>query len=75
MWAQESCQKQGFGFAHESAVQRALLFALDAISPRFNAAELCAVQVKKCLGLHFATVLVESRQIQQETSLEFPNDL
>lgn len=75
MWTQESCAKRGLGASHAGAIERALIHALDAVSLHFNAAELSSVQVTKYFGFHLATVTVESRQIQQETSPEFPNDL
>lgn len=75
MWIQNSCARRGLGFSRKSATDRALTHALEGIAPRFNAAELNSVQVANCLGLHLATVTLQSRQIQQQTSLDCPNDI
>ena len=75
MWIQKSCARKGFGISRKIAIERALIHALDGIASRFNAAELDLVQVAKYLGFHVATVTVQSRQIQQQTSLECPNDI
>lgn len=75
MWIQKACARKGFGISRQNAIDRALIHALDGVGSRFNAAELDFVQVAKCLGFHVATVTVQSRQIQQQTSLECPNDI
>lgn len=75
MWIQAASARNGFGISRQNAIDRALIHALDKIAPRFNAAELNSVQVSEYLGFHVATVDVQSRQIQQETSLECPDDL
>ena len=65
----------GFGITRQNAIDRALLHALEQVASRYNAAELNSVQVTKYLGFYVATVSVQSRQIQQETSLECPDDI
>jgi len=75
MWIQSSSARKGFGITQENAVDRALIHALDGVAQRFNAAELDSVQVTEYLGFHVATVIVQSRQIQQQTSLDCPNDI
>lgn len=75
MWIQDSCARRGFGMTREDATDRALTHALDGIAKRFNAAELDSIQVAKYLGLHIATVTVQPRQIQQQTSLDCPNEI
>lgn len=75
MWIQESCARKGFGMSRRDATDRALTHALDGVERRFNAAELDSVQVASYLGLHVATVTVQPRQIQQQTSTECPNEI
>ncbi len=75
MWMQGSCSRMGFGMSRGNATRRALNRALDGIAVRFNAAELESVDVAEYPGFHVATVIVQPRQIQQQTSLDCPNDI
>jgi len=75
MWMQDSCARRGFGSSRDSATAHALTRALNGIAKRFNAAELNSVQVARYLGFHVATVTLQPRQIQQQTSLDCPNDI
>ncbi|MGO8758643.1 MAG: hypothetical protein ACLQG3_11010 [Terracidiphilus sp.] len=59
--------RKGFGLTEEGAAQRALARALRGVAKQFNAAELVSVQITKSLGLHFANVTLQPRQIQQYT--------
>jgi hypothetical protein len=43
--------------------------ALKGVADRFNAAELDSVRVAKYPGFYIATVTLQSRQIQENTSL------
>lgn len=70
MWISDSCVRRGFGGSRDSATSCALTRALKGIAQRFNAAELESVQVAKWLGFHIATVGLQPRQIQQQTSLD-----
>lgn len=75
MWIQDSCARRGFGNSRETATARALTRALDGIERRFNAAELDSVQVARYPGFHMATVTLQPRQIQQQASLDCPNEI
>ncbi|MDE3162967.1 MAG: hypothetical protein KGL64_06880 [Acidobacteriota bacterium] len=75
MWIQDSCVRRGFGSSRESATARALTRALDGIARRFNAAELDSVQVANYPGFHMATVTLQARQIQQQTSLDRSDEM
>jgi len=75
MWILDSCVRSAFGSSRESASTRALTHALDGIAVRFNAAELESVQDTKCFGFHVATVTLQPRQVQQQTSLDCPNEI
>lgn len=75
MWIQNSCAGRGFGMSRQIAIDRALIHALNGVAPRFNAAELDSVQVTENFGFCVATVAIQSRQIQQQTSLDCPNDI
>ncbi len=75
MWIQESCARKGFGMSRQDATDRALSHALDGVARRFNAAELDSVQVAKYLGFHVATVTVQPRLIQEQTSAECPSEI
>lgn len=69
IWIQGSCARKGFGGSRESATAHALTRALRGIDKRFNAAELDSVLVGSYFGLHAATVTLQPRQVQQDTSL------
>ena len=75
MWIQNSCAGRGFGMGRQIAIDRALIHALNGVAPRFNAAELDSVQVTENFGFCVATVAIQPRQIQQQTSLDCPNDI
>jgi hypothetical protein len=75
MWIQNSCARRGVGIIRQNAIDRALIRALGSVAGRFNAAELDSVQVAKYMGFHVATVTVQTRQIQEQTSLDCPNDI
>lgn len=75
MWIQGSCARRGFGISRASATAYALSRALKGIARRFNAAELNSVQVAAYLGLYVATVTLQPRQTQQQTSLDCPTDI
>lgn len=75
MWIQDSCARRGFGMNRQNATDRALAHALDGIAKRFNAAELDSVLVARYLGFHVATVTVQPRQVQEQTSLDCPNEI
>ncbi len=73
MWIQESNAPRGFWETRQSATDRALSHALKGIAREFNAAELDSVQIARYPGFHIATVTVQPRQVQQDTSLEIPS--
>ena len=70
MWVQGSCSRQGFGLTEENAIHRALASALRGINKRFNAAEFDSLRISRFPGFYVANVTMESRQIQQNTSLD-----
>ena len=75
MWIQESSARRGIGRIRQNAINRALDHALNGIAGRFNAAELDSVEVSRHFGLFVEKVTVQARQIQQQISLECPNDI
>jgi hypothetical protein len=75
MWIEDSCARRGFGNSRESATASALTHALGGIARRFNAAELDSVQVASYLGFHMATVTLQPRQVQQQTSLDYTDEI
>ena len=70
MWIQTSCSRWGYGSTEKKATHRALASALRGIPRRFNAAEFDCLRIRRFAGLYFATVTMEARQIQQNTSLD-----
>ena len=74
MWISAPCARKGFGGSQQVATDRALTHALDGIARRFNAAELESVLVSRFLGFHVATVIVQPRQIQEQTPLDCPSE-
>jgi P2-related tail formation protein len=70
MWAVRPCVRRGFGVTREAATTRALIRALRSVASRFNAAELDSVTVAKYPGFYIANVTLQSRQIQEHTSLD-----
>jgi P2-related tail formation protein len=75
MWIEGACARIGIGISRQNATRHALDRALDGIARRFNAAELESVEVSRYPGFHIATVILQPRQIQQQTSLDCPNDI
>ena len=67
-WIPDSCVRSGIGTSRDSAISYALTRALKGIARRFNAAELDSVQLAQYFGLHIATVTLQPRQIQEQTS-------
>lgn len=72
IWAQGASVRRGLGTTRESATHRALTHALNALSLRFNAAELDSVQVAKYPGFYMARATVEPRHLQQQGWREKP---
>jgi hypothetical protein len=70
MWSQECRSCRCVGLTEESAINRAVAYALGRLAKRFNAAELDSVEMTKFSGLHIAKVKVQARQIQRLTSLD-----
>ncbi len=70
MWVVRPCVRKGFGLSREAATTRALVRALRSVASRFNAAELDSVTVAKYPGFYIANVILQSRQIQEHTSLD-----
>jgi hypothetical protein len=75
MWIPDACARWGFGSSRAGATANALSRALKGIARRFNAAELNSVQVAVYLGLYVATVSLQPRQVQEQTSLDCPTDI
>jgi len=70
MWVLPACARRGFGASSEAATNRALTRALKHVPQQFNAAELDSVRVAKYPGFYIANVRLQSRQIQERTSLD-----
>jgi hypothetical protein len=70
MWVLPACTRRGLGTTSEAATDRALTRALRGVPRRFNAAELDSIHVAKYPGFYIANVTLQSRQIQEHTSLE-----
>lgn len=70
MWVLPPCARRGLGITADAAIGRALTRALRGVAIRFTAAELDSVRVRKYLGFYIANVTLQSRQIQEHTSLE-----
>jgi len=70
IWVPPNCARRGFGANTETAINRALTRGLKSIPRRFNAAELDFVRVTKYPGFYIAKVALQSRQIQEHTSLD-----
>lgn len=62
--------RSGVGLSRDEAVHQALGRALKGLRMSFNAAELESVQVSSYPVFHIAKVTLQSRHIQQHTSLE-----
>jgi len=63
------------GRTAESAIGKAITFALNQVNGRFNAAELNSIDVREFPGFQIAKVTLHARQIQQAASLGFVDDM
>jgi len=70
IWILRPSARRGFGMTRDVATGRALILALKGIAGRFNAAELDSIRVAKYPGFYIANVTLQSRQIQEHTSLD-----
>jgi hypothetical protein len=70
MWVLPACARRGFGTSTDAATNRALNRALGSVPRKFNAAELDSVRIAKYPGFFIANVTLQSRQIQEHTSLD-----
>jgi hypothetical protein len=70
MWILRPSARRGFGITQDAATGRALIRALRGVATRFNAAELDSIRVAKYPGFYIANVTLQSRQIQEHTSLD-----
>lgn len=70
MWILRPSARRGFGWTKDAATGHALVRALRGVANRFNAAELDSVRVAKYPGFFVANVILQSRQIQEHTSLD-----
>jgi hypothetical protein len=70
MWILRPSARRGFGATQDAATGRALIRALQSIASRFNAAELDSIRVTRYPGFYVANVTLQSRQIQEHTSLD-----
>ena len=75
MWVLPACARRGFGTNSDAATKRALTRALKSVPRHFNAAELDSVRVAKYPGFYIANVMLQSRQIQEHTSLDPVDEL
>jgi hypothetical protein len=74
MWILRPSARRGIGVTQEAATGRALARALRGVASRFNAAELDSIRVRKYPGFYIATVTLQSRQIQEHTSLDYVDE-
>jgi hypothetical protein len=70
MWILRPSARRGIGITPEAATDRALTRALRGVATRFNAAELDSIHVSRYPGFYIANVTLQSRQIQEHTSLD-----
>ena len=70
MWVVRPCVRRGLGVTREAATNHALVRALGCVASRFNAAELDSVIVARYPGFYIANVTLQSRQIQEHSSLD-----
>jgi hypothetical protein len=70
MYLQGFCMRSGVGLTRDNAIHRALGRALKGLSVEFNAAELESVEVSTYPVFKIATVTVQPRHLQENTSLE-----
>lgn len=74
IWVLSPCSRRGLGATPEAATGQALTRALRGVANRFNAAELDSFCVAKYPGFFIATVTLQSRQIQENTSLDYVDE-
>lgn len=70
MWMPGSCSRRGFGLTPEDATHRALVRALNAVLPQFNAAELDFTHVAQYPGFCVAIVTMHPREVKESTAVE-----
>jgi hypothetical protein len=75
MWLTEEHSCWGVGQTAESACSNAIAQALKKVSQRFNAAELSQLRITKYPGFQVATVILQTRQIQQHASLGLADEM
>jgi hypothetical protein len=69
MWLTDADSCLGIGRTAESARNSAMSLALKKVRHCFNAAELISIKTTKYPWFQFARATIQSRQIQQHTSL------
>lgn len=70
MWITDSHSFRGLGRTPGTSIKRALVRALRAVKGRFNAAELGSCEITNCLSLQIAKVMLHTRHIQRQKSLD-----
>jgi hypothetical protein len=70
IWMPGSCTRRGFGLTRESAANRALMRALNAVPRQFNAAELDFTHVAQYPGFWVSIVTLHPREVKESTALE-----
>jgi hypothetical protein len=75
MWLQDTHSRFAVGRTAESAIGKAIAFALNQVNGRFNAAELNSINVREFPGFEIAKVTLHARQIQQAASFGFVDDM
>jgi hypothetical protein len=74
MWILRPSARRGIGITPQAATDRALIRALRGIASRFNAAEFDSIRVRKYPGFYIAKITLQSRQIQEHTSLDYVDE-
>lgn len=69
MWLVDAYVRFGVGRSATSAIDKAIIRALDRIKDKFNAAELDWIKVSKYPGFQVATIKLHARQIQQQACI------
>jgi hypothetical protein len=75
IWFQDAYFRFAAGRTAESAISKAINFALHQVKERFNAAELDSINVREYPGFQGAEVTLYARQIQQGASLGLVDDM
>ncbi len=75
MWLEDEYARFGVGRSASSAINKAIIRALDGVKVRFNAAELDSISVSKYLGFRVAKITLCARQIQLQTSLSLVDEM